>query len=497
MSITSQSASRIKYSHPASHIQEQPGKDHIRAAILLFVLIIGSRIAVSLQVGWIAFMPLFILTIVTARLSPPITGLSLLFGWIVYADVDISGFWLIPRLPTISLLTIWIIAWLIFWRNADQSLQHIQQPIVIAHSALLFACLAIGYIVAILTGNLASSIVQAYIWDILRGWLGYFVVALLSCRNMNDLTVLLIGLPVAALIYPMSLPLNVWQDFLGYRISSSNILGAGLSYGSLNTNTLGQAMGLAGVISFAIILMTSSMPLRGRMTPVMIACIIVTLMTGSRQSLIGLLIGMSFAVILSGKRLAIMSFVLLILSFSFGAGLLPAILPDGSGLQKRLVELTQPPETWESRSYSTRMDDFMHAFERWQDSPIFGVGFGGQSTDVVFLPDYGFELRGTHSLLLGILVQTGLVGSLLFFIFIISITMRFLMLIHKTTWTDLADKRLIQVAIPAAFACILVQQNISGGLGVGSSAMIFFFGALLSVIGEYQSYSFFKTTHKL
>ena len=44
--------------------------------------------------------------------------------------------------------------------------------------------------------------------------------------------------------------------------------------------------------------------------------------------------------------------------------------------------------------------------------------------------------------------------------------------------------RVIKYMVLSVIACILVPQNISGGVGVGSSAMIFLLGALMGVIAD-------------
>jgi len=161
--------------------------------------------------------------------------------------------------------------------------------------------------------------------------------------------------------------------------------------------------------------------------------------------------------------------LVMVVTMSYVGGLaLINILPQGSGFQTRLLELTQPAEYeyWETQSVTTRLDDFRGAIDVWLSRPILGRGF---IADV------------SHNLFLGILVETGVVGLVLFIGLWLSTTRRFLQSVARVAISR-DEARLIRIAVLAYLACIMVQLNISGGRGGGYHAYLIL-GAMLGVIG--------------
>lgn len=465
---------------------------HLQAGLMLAILIIAIRVALIFQVGEVMFFPLLAIMIVVTRLSPPVSALFHLYGWPMFGAIDFSGLGIIPRIPTISVLTVWTVFWLLYWQLANGSLRRIEHLSVIKYIILIFLFFSIGLVGAWWNGYLSNPLVQLYSWDIVRGWLGYFVIAMLACRNLGDLKVMLVGLPFAFLIYPLSFPQEVWQGFFSSSLSSSSVLGVGLGYGSLNTNTLGQAAAVASVVAVAILVTAGpKLTLRVWMLGLFLVGATIVFLTSSRQSLVSLLVGLIFLSIARGKRRGIVLLLFWGLSAYLAVQILMSVLPAGSGFQTRLVELTQPPETWESQSFTARQADFEETIADWLEAPIFGSGFGGQRFDLIawatqFSEEYSFALRGTHSLFLGILAQTGIVGFLIFVLFGLGIWRSFSRIRQRIPQNLLDDFQLTYVVVLAALACILVQQNVSGGLGVGSSMLIFLLGALLGATAAYS-----------
>lgn len=113
-------------------------QSHIRAGIIVATLIILIRIAVAFDVGSVMLFPLFVMMIVVTRLSPPVAALSLLYGWVLFGFMDFPGFWIIPRIPTISTLTLWTLLWLFHWRRVDGSLKYLDRSVIINHSFLCY-----------------------------------------------------------------------------------------------------------------------------------------------------------------------------------------------------------------------------------------------------------------------------------------------------------------------------------------------------------------------
>jgi O-antigen ligase len=461
---------------------------HIKAGVLIMLLVVSIRVALAFGGENIMLLPLFVVMAMAAYLSPPLAALFLLYGWPLISLVEFPGFWVVPRLPIFTLLTLWTVLGLLYRRIKDRSFRHLMRPITIEHLVVFLAFLGIGFVGALMSGNLSNALVAFYNWDIFRGWFGFFVVAMFACRDLNDLKILLVGLPFVFLIYPVSIPADSWQDFIGTGMSSSQILGVGLGYGSLNPNTLGQASAVASVVAMAAALTVRRVGLRLQMFILFGIAGTLVLATGSRQSIISLFLGLLLIIAATGFRRGLLWLALLILLVSFGIQVVAGGLSGDTGFQNRLLELTQNPETWRSQSFEIRLKDLEEATDSWLKAPWFGVGFGGQNYDVVATADkvsgeYSFELRGTHNLFLGILVQTGVVGMLLFLFFVFNIIRHFLVLLRRLPVKLQGEQKLSRVAILAVFTCIFVQQNVSGGLGMGSASLVFLLGALLGVLG--------------
>jgi hypothetical protein len=140
------------------------------------------------------------------------------------------------------------------------------------------------------------------------------------------------------------------------------------------------------------------------------------------------------------------------------------IIPGASGLQARLLELGTPIEDWQTKGGTVRLDDFSDAWATWFRGDIF---FGR-----------GFIERPSHNIFLGILVETGLVGLLLFVSFWLTSTLQFL---RNTSLTGRRPATgMLRIAILSGLLCVLTQQNISGGSNAGNLANLLL-GLILGV----------------
>lgn len=459
--------------------------NHVKAGIMVAILMVCIRVAAAFQANWIMVLPMFFVMVPITRLSPPVTALSLLYGWVLFGDVNLpsslSGF----HIPVLSLLTVWIILLLIYRRNMDGTLKYLSRWVVGTYILLIMAFFATGILVALFAGFLSNPFVQYYNWDIFRGWIGYLIVGMLGCRNLNDLKVIFIGLPMAFIVYPFSLPVSSWQSLFTQGIYSSSVFSIGLGYGSLNTNVLGQAASLAGVVAAGNLSLKKSRLYWGIMVSLFAVCSLIAFMTASRQAILSLVAGLCIIGLVSGFRRGVIVLLSIVFFFYLGGQALISLLPDDSGFQSRLLELTEPVDTWKSQSFTLRYKDIVESMEKWWESPFVGKGFGGQNYEILEGQDEynDFLVRGTHNLFTGILVQTGILGFGLFIFFVIGILTRFLKFVKcaPPLWSMVA--RHSRVVIIGSMFCIFVQQNISGGLGIGSTTMIFLLGALLGVIG--------------
>ena len=473
---------------------DRAARPHLVAGAIAGFLVLATSIAVFYDLGGTMFLPTIILTAVLARMSPPVAALLILYSSSFYGGMDFKGAWIIPRIPATSTMILWTILCLIYGRLKDGSLRNGRRVIVVQYFLLIASFLAMGIVVAFTTGKLSNNVVRFYNWDIVRQWLGYLVVAWLGCKDLKELKILMIGLSFAFLIYPLSLPLQAWKDILEYGLSSTSVYGIGLSYGALNPNTLGQAASIAGVAAAAVSFTMGRSLGRYCLLVMFLVCMAIVLMTGSRQALIALLAGLIVVVIVSGSRRSIVWIPLLGLTVYFGGQALLSALPSDSGFQKRLNELSQASEMWESGSYSVRKEDFEEAVEAWQHAPVFGMGFGGQRYNEIpptvgqeDLGEYSFSLNGSHNLFLGILAQTGLIGLILFVLFHVGLATSFLRKIRSAPVSLRGNENLARVSIAGSLACIFVVENISGGmLGSASATLAFLSGAMLSVLGAAQ-----------
>ena len=165
--------------------------------------------------------------------------------------------------------------------------------------------------------------------------------------------------------------------------------------------------------------------------------------------------------------------------------------PKESGIKSRLYEVTQDAETWKSRSASIRLSDMDDAVRRWRESPLFGVGFGAQQIQLLPAEDetgtlanydqFVFPLRGTHNLFLGLLAQTGLLGLALFLWFAASVVKGFFRTVRFADGYAQDDLWMAKVAVMCLLACLFLQYNISGALGMGSFVFMFLMGTLIGM----------------
>jgi O-antigen ligase len=482
---------------------------YVQAGILLAILVIAIRVATYFQATWLLLPALFVATAWIAWVTPPLAALFLLFGTELMGLVNIQGVALIGRIPVISTVTVWVILWLFARRYLSSTIVrrgptpwwiirlairplHVKRRLVwdarlLARMSLpLLLFLALGFAQSLFAGYLRNANIQIYVLDIMRSWLGYLLAAFLACSSPDDVKVMLVAWPFMFLLDPLTMPLSTWTQFLGVGLSSGSLF-IGVGSGALNTNTLGQASSIAAVIALFILVYSRNRKVRLWMLSLFFIATVISFMTAARQSILSIFIGAASIGLLRGSLRGIVVTLVLGLFAVAGFFVLAFTLPNGSGIQTRLLELTQPISEWQSGSTTVREADYQSAIDRWLDAPVTGVGFGGQSVDELsdelsngqpITSDVAFLIRGTHSLFLGILVQTGVVGFVLLTTFVVAVVWRFLRTLRKRV-TSGTDQILLRTVVFAILILIVLQQNISGGLGVSSAPLIFLMGALL------------------
>jgi len=458
----------------------------------MIFIILSSRAAIEFDKGFLLFPLVLIGMVIVTRLSPPVTALFFLFGWVLINQLGIvqQG---ISRIPAFSIFSVWTFALLIFRRSSNVPIKNIFDSAFIKYIILLLIFFAIGFFGAFYRGHLKNPLVGQYIFDIVRGWIGFLMIAFLGCRDIEDFKVIIIGLPFAFLIYPLSLPLESWLRVLYLAQSTTHTLNIGLGYGSLNTDILGQGAAVAIVVAAAVFFCSKQPLLRILISCLVLVLVVITSLTGARQSIVSILIGLTMIAIFLGIRNHLLNGILLlifIVIFAFGTSfLIINLLPEDSGLVTRLADITKPIDNWSTNSASERIEDFKDAITVWLEAPVFGVGFGGQR--ILEVPPFAdssmsginYLMYGTHNLVLGIMVQTGIFGLTLFFFFCAGITRHFFKITKKIyKGSGKLRHNIVDISVIAVLACIATQQNISGGIGIASSYFIFLMGCMLGVI---------------
>jgi O-antigen ligase len=218
---------------------------------------------------------------------------------------------------------------------------------------------------------------------------------------------------------------------------------------------------------------------------------LIVIMTGSRQALLGLSAGIIWISFYGSFRRILGSIALLVALMVLGAYSLNRILPGETGIRARLTEMVSDPTSWQTASYTIRMDDLQAAYQRWLSAPLLGHGFGAQRASEIRpdaqLTDIDYivsdSLQGSHNLFLAILAQTGLCGLILWLVFYASTLRRFYRFVHADANSSTPASRFVRIAITSAVAATLLMSCISGGLGIAFAIPNLLFGAMLGSTG--------------
>lgn len=431
-------------------------RSHIIAGLMIGFLVIWLRLVLELFSSGISSalisyslvaLPTCLLVIPIVRYSPPLAALFAIFGQLLYGRYHLPNVLFVPDLPFISVFTIWIILLLWHRRMADRAVDPFQSPFFIGALATIVFFLTIGIIPTATDGFLRNEGVRIYSIDFVRTWLGILLIVTLACRDWQDARIFLRAIPFAFLMYPISLPLEAWQTFFGYGIYSEEVLSVGLSFGTLNTNTMGNSAAFAAVLAIAC---AFSLPVgRNRWWYILIFIVdsAIGLMTGSRQFIISWLAGLAVIGLLLKSKLGFVWLLTVVLIASFSWVIMINLLPEESGFKMRLLEFAMPVDEWKTGSGTLRLMDFNEAIETWLTGPIF-VG-------------RGFIERPSHNIFLGMLVETGLFGLALFLSLWIFTVRRYLKSLGQLS--PLNDAKVLRIGIVSSMTCVFIQQNISGG----------------------------------
>jgi O-antigen ligase len=188
------------------------------------------------------------------------------------------------------------------------------------------------------------------------------------------------------------------------------------SGGPLSANYFGQMLTVGAVLAGYVALAARGRRDRFIGILVMAACLVALAFTFSRGAIVGVVVAAAVAALLRRARLAIVAGV------AVGTVLVVVFVmpPEVSRRVTSLQALVAPPSERDS-SLQGRASENLAALEMWRAHPIEGVGPGNFELNYL---DYSAEIgldaraeaRSAHSLYLESLAETGLLGSVPFFV---------------------------------------------------------------------------------
>lgn len=484
-----------------------------RFALHKRTLAMGILLTLSGLVGWLAnfgiayaMLPLFIPAIVViAFQSPPVLGAFLVYGWVILPDMDVPPVGGLPRIPATSFIAAVILGSLAIQRIAKGSISRLCRMSVAFYVGLFALIFVLGYAGIYVHGKWDSVVVRTLAWQKLISCSSMFTCGLLCCRDRKDLHFVLRALPFCFLIYVLYLPFGIYVDFAWNFVIGSSAYAAGLSFGTLNSNTLGQGASVAAVVA-AVMLMHSRSRQRDRIAygALFIVAVSITIASASRQSLLALLVGLAILI----ARLRPVIGAVLLVGILFTA---PAIVQrlndaaEGQAFLGRFADISKSSEEWSTGSFTDRARELELAMPHLLDRPLAGYGFGGyslakdipdvrsrsdfnESNFLVYLWNDGYFLVGEHNFPVALYLQTGLVGVTAFLVLVISPYFRLRRRNRRLPPEEVNSGYIDDVIVVSLGAAIFVLQNISGGLALGSMGiLLFIIGAMVAALAGPRS----------
>ena len=424
---------------------------------LFAAVVMKERVQESELLYWgLVVLPTFLWMSWRVTLSAPAVAHVLLLGQWLWGPMRTSDDRVSSGLPVISIMAIGCALLLLLRRTPRVPTWRWDR------SRLASVALLAGVVVVVGVAGRGSRTIEEeyYVIDFIRVWVGVLGIGLLASRAIEETFEYVELIPFATLLLPLSLPLEVWRAFLD-RLGDGNVFGAGLGWGPLNANVLGQgaALGLVCAVGFA----GSERRKRRFQALVLVAALngAVAIMSGSRQALLSSAAGLlTLGVSRKGKRGGRSIVVAAIAVGVIGVMALPAT----SGIFGRFNELSVRHSDWATESSVYRLDETKDLV----------AGLDARRT----LFGEGFSVRRSHNLLLGLFVETGIVGTMAF----IGIWALAVQGIWKrgSTASDEASMRVIRQVLMPALICVFIQQNISGG-GQGGITSNMLLVALLGI----------------
>lgn len=469
-------------------------------------LLFGS---LMLMLLWIAprtdpvITSLFYLSVLLIVVAVVFASWAGTIGAISVVSMPLASMVAIPHVPAVSILFAVAMTSITVFRWRREQINMLCASTWLRQSP--FVVLALFAILILFISNSLRDIISSapehrqWGFNLLRYWLGFTVLGFLVALDRRNLQSFFDLLPLFGMItVVLYIPLSEVHRFLddAYKWCEYSS-GINLGYGSLNPNTLGYLCALLGVLSFIRGVLSIN-----RITKLVYILLfwllaIVAVLTYSRGAALSLLAGIIVVVVLPIGKLARIQASLVL---AVGASVLFAIAvakPDAfpCTLKARYAELFQPLSSWKSGSYALRSGFAYHALssiEHKNDTETVNnieslpqrrdaasvvkelisaitrgsewrVLFGsGPTAGKVGIPlaDGTLNLVGSHNLFIDLLIESGLLGLLVFVVS--SVTIATAAIRQLVTRHDGKALHLL-VSYCAIWAMVLVQENLSGG----------------------------------
>lgn len=450
-----------------------------------------ARLLGGFGLGYVVLPPFLAAIVAVAFQYPPVAGSFLLFGWVILPEMDMPAMGGLPRIPATSLIALILLSALAVGRTNNGSVRLLFRPIVGFYVGLFTLIFALGYLGILLHGKWGSVLIKTLAWQKLVSCGSMFACGILCCRDRADFRFILRLMPLWFLLYLFYIPLDTYLGFFRNILTGESAYAAGLSFGTLNTNTLGQGACLVAIVAAAI-LIPFRVPALDRILYGGLFCLAsaFTLVSASRQSLLALVVGLGFVV----ARVRPMIGLLLAAVFIASAAAFMHRLERAAAEQVflgRFADIGRSTDEWSTGSFSERRREIEMAIPHLGARPLIGYGFGGYSlagdipdvrsrsdfneTDfMVHLWNDGYFVVGEHNFPIALYLQTGAVGTLAFAV----------LSLGPWIWLRRSNRRLFDgerqagyvddIVVMGLWVAIFVLQNISGGLALGSMTMLFF-----------------------
>jgi len=212
---------------------------------------------------------------------------------------------------------------------------------------------------------------------------------------------------------------------LGTLLLSQLIVGVDLGFSGESRIAFGRQLefegygDLGGVLAFSLVALVAYLLCernrRGLHLAAAILCFVALAATGTRSAFVGVVLAcaLTFMVIASRGRFVFMLFAAVLGGLMVLGATVPDAFPGATSLQKFYFTVTSGVGGWQDANGAFRLVRWKDAVETWLQSPVLGVGFGGNILHDVYIGDWSpdkFNVGMPHNTFLFLLARMGIVG---------------------------------------------------------------------------------------